>query len=46
MGKEKFFWVLHILVLFGSAVPLIVISISLSSFEIVFLRTLMAILFL
>jgi drug/metabolite transporter (DMT)-like permease len=46
MGKEKYFWVLHTLVFFSSAVPLIMISISLSSFEIVFLRTLMAILFL
>lgn len=46
MGKAKYFWALHTLVFFSSAVPLIVISISLSSFEIVFLRTLMAILFL
>ena len=46
MGKEKYFWVLHTLVFFNSAVPLIVINISLSSFEIVFLRTLMAVLFL
>lgn len=42
MKKETYFWLLHILVFINSAVPIVVVTVALSSFEIVFLRTLFA----